>query len=271
MPSPTIKTYLAGLDLLADRSGTVELRAIDPRNQVAGAAGVPGASSVPGVPGTTFKLRTLQVAEDGAILLEMSNLTAANHELKRGVTVEVLVVEGTSRLVGTSRIVGVELFQLNATNKVRALRLERPHRVESAQRRKFFRANAGGASDQPVMLHQVEQNGHTRRVLDTKGCKASLQNLSGGGVGLTIDRGLQFSQVLQRSTHFIARMTLPEQDATLDVLIRLVHMEPIPGDALYLGFEFLFDDEAERRTVEERVVRATTALQRQQIRRRRGG
>jgi len=250
MLKPTIPQFIAGLRAACDRGTAVEVAAELPQDEG---------------PGTTFKVSILDVADDGRVVLEMPREPEASAELRRGRHALVLMAEGVGRVIGACRIEAVEYYQLNAQRRVRALRLGRPTRVESAQRRRFFRVQAAGTANQPVLLRPATpQAGGAAPLL-----KARLHNISGGGFGLVMDRSTRLGNTLRAARDFQASLPLPGGDP-LTVHCRLVHLQPMAGDTIYLGFQLDHRNAAEQRTVEDRIVRATTEMQRLQLRRQRG-
>lgn len=250
MQNPTPQQFLDAVRAAYDQGRSVELSADVPED-----AG----------PATTFKLSILAVTPDGQIVVELPTQPEAATELSRDTVANLLLTEGIGRVVGSCRVTGVEYYQLNASRRVRAIRLARPHRVASAQRRGFFRVQAIGTIDQPVVLRPRGPRGAGAAVA----CKARLHNLSGGGFGLTVDRRPQVVKLLRSSQMFEATLPLPCGDP-LPVQCRLVHLQADSEHTIYLGFELDLDDAADRRAIEDRIVRATTELQRLQLRRKRG-
>jgi len=255
MNDATIQHFLDNVRALAQRDGAVEIRA-----ERTPAGGV----------GTTCKTRVLEVIGDGELLVDVPPYPEANQELARGADVSVLAVQGSRRLIGYGKVLGVERYELAGGQRTRALRISRASEVESAQRRRFFRASAGGAVAHPVELFLLDPAAGDRKPLEPEPIKAWLLNIGGGGVGLTVEHGNALGPSLRRTTRFLASVKLPGEDQPLHVVAKLVHLQAMHGDTLYLGFEFQFDHAAEQRRVEDQIVRVSTLLQRQQIRRQRG-
>ncbi len=255
MNEATIKNFLANVRALAERDGTVELRA---------------ESTPTGSVGTTYKTRVLEVMDDGELLIDVPAFPEANEQLTRGAQVSILAVHESRRLVGYATVLGVEQFELAGGHCTRALRVGRATSVESAQRRRFFRANAGGAVAHPAELFLLDPATDDRTPIERRPIKAWLLNIGGGGVGVTVDQGSTLGPSLRRTTRFLTSLTLPGEAQRLDVVTKLVHIQAMHKDTLYLGFEFLFADRAEQRRVEDLIIRVNTLLQRQQIRRQRG-
>jgi hypothetical protein len=255
MNDATIQNFLDNIRALAQRDGAVEIRA---------------ERTPDGGVGTTCKTRVLEVIGDGELLVDVPPYPEANEELARGADVSVLAVQGSRRLIGYGRVLGVEKYELAGGQRTRALRISRATAVESAQRRRFFRASAGGAVAHPVELYLLNPATDDREPIEPKPLKAWLLNIGGGGVGVTAEHGSTVGPSLRRTTRFLALVKLPGEDQPLQVVLKLVHLQAMHGDTLYLGFEFQFDRTAEQRRVEDQIVRVTTLLQRQQIRRQRG-
>lgn len=254
MKEATIANFLASAQSLAQRDGAVEVRAEDAGETV----------------GTTYKVRLLELLGDGEMLIDMPTQAGAASELYRGAAVSVLVIEGVRRLVGYCRVLGTEQYELAGGQRTRSLRLSRPGAVESAQRRRFFRVNAGGSVTHPVELALLDPGGGPGKLPGVKPLHAALLNIGGGGMGVTIDHSRELGATLRRTTRFQATVQLPGPGEPLRVAMRLVHVQPTQGNTLYLGFEFDCVGTAEQRRVEDQVVRVATCLQRQQIRRQRG-
>jgi len=126
-----------------------------------------------------------------------------------------------------------------------------------------------GEAPEPAIQHEILEFTE-REPIEPKPIKAWLLNIGGGGVGVTVEHGHALGPSLRRTTRFLASVKLPGEDQPLHVVAKLVHLQAMHGDTLYLGFEFQFDHTAEQRRVEDQIVRVTTLLQRQQIRRQRG-
>jgi c-di-GMP-binding flagellar brake protein YcgR len=237
---------------LAERNESIELRP------------VPAADGheMPAV-----RLRLLAVESTGTLLVERPLMGASEQGLRKGAAVTILMVVEGQRWEATSVIRSALPYRLNDQQTVRAWRLAAPRNIQSAQRRAFFRADTGGVDIDPVILVPLLTEGEEGPPL-----QARLVNIGGGGMGVTIPLCPELLRRLKASRHYECRILLPRIGAgPLDVTAELVHLRRIASDLAYLGLTFRTDHAMNRRFIEDTIVRFTTWLQREQIRRERRG
>lgn len=251
MVQPTLDSFVTALHRLAERNGAVEICA----------AGAKGSG-----PSMSFRVRVMAVQPDGGLVLEAPAGPGAAAFVRGRAAVEVLVASGDQRVVGRAMVTGAGRRDLGGGTSVRTMHLGRPEAVRSGQRRHFFRVSAVGVSDAPVLLRPLAAEGATHCPVPLSGV---LCNLGGGGLGVTVVRTRQTLETLRQVRGVMAVVPLPDEAEPLEVQVRLVHLQALPDDLLYLGMAFEFEDAAERRQVEMRVVRATTQIERRQLQRRR--
>ena len=262
--------WLEMLRELADRNGSVELTPIDDSGEgdqagaTAAPTGGPDQTATQAPPQThTCRARLLEVGRDQKLLVEMPPRPGAAQALRRAAAVHVLVMNHGQRWTGRSPVLGTQRYQLNERNHVLALQLGGTTDVRSAQRRRFYRANTAAIEMPNVLLAAVDD----QLAKEIGPLEARMLNISGGGLGLRLE-GREVRQVLTGQV-YCCRFQLPGDQEGMVVNARIVHAEPTRDRALYLGMSFEFADDAHRQRVQDRIIRFTTRLEREQLQRQR--
>lgn len=213
------------------------------------------------------RCRLLRVTPSGELLIERPAEGGMPAMLTRGMEMIVTAAHRGHRWEGHCRVIRSESFRPNEGNVVLAIRLSAPERIESGQRRRFFRVPIG-AGDASLELCVISTDDRRKKpgfgVLEP-----ALLNLSGGGVGVSVALSPQVGELLRSSRAYRCVLRVSGHDEPLDLAARLIHVEPLPHNRIYLGLEFLFEDAAERRQVQDLLTRAATEIERRQLRRHR--
>lgn len=211
------------------------------------------------------KCRTLllSVEEDESLVVALPATAEEAQPLRRAAALDVVTLSGGQRWVGRCRVLGPVYHQLNDQRRVLALRLGPAEHVRSAQRREFFRAETAAIDMAPVRLTQVEPKPDD----PAEPFEARLLNLSGGGIGIRLERSS--ADMICGGRRFACHFQLPADTEPIDVQVSLVHVEQAHERALYLGMAFDFASETQRRRIQDQIVRFTTELERKRLQRRR--
>jgi c-di-GMP-binding flagellar brake protein YcgR len=227
-----------------------------------------------------LRSRVLACALD-RIVLERPSSPAAVGRFHKGQLVRFRLIDGDLRLDCICPILAQQNFALNARVNLTAFVLGAPSRVESAQRRQYFRVNVAGFVN-PPHVHQRQgeaavmlrprisaqdllrlQENHAHLELDA--FRVHLHNISGGGVGVVAPQ--RASELVQRFLDYELLLTLPTFDDTILIPVRQVHRRRRDNGTHYLGLMFLFEDVQQRTQVVNEICRFTTWHQRRQLQR----
>ncbi|MFW6060131.1 MAG: flagellar brake protein [Phycisphaeraceae bacterium] len=254
-------------DMLADlaaRNGSVELTPLtgatgDPSAEAGEQAGAIVSAAAP------CRSRLLAVGEDGSLLVELPQTPEKAAALREAAEMEVLLASAGQRWVGRCRVLRAVRHQLNRRTTVVALRLGKAAQVRSAQRRRFYRVSTAGLAMEPLWLWPRTDANEPR----PPAVKARLVNLSGSGMGLRLEHPHTTAGDAWHGQVYHCRLCLPGEDEPVTVDAQVVHVEPADHDTLQLGLAFAFAGDAEQRRVQDQIVRFTTELERQRLRRQR--
>ena len=237
-----------GLEALAARNGPADL---SPAGDGEGAADY-------------FRSRILGLGADGEILVERPGVAGISTAMAVGKAVHVTLMADGQRWQGTARVRGLEAASLNGAVTVPALRLSPATEIRSGQRRQFYRIALSSLDIEGLTLAAEGSAG------SVKPLAAQVVNLSAGGLGARLPAGVRPGDVPKRGEAL--RCTIPLLGARGDVAVRarLVHVEPLPERAIYLGLQFEFDDPAAKKRIQDDLARFVTDVERKQLRRTRG-
>lgn len=223
-------------------------------------------------PAVTWKLRLLGLDEQ-ALVVEKPATAGDAVKLSPRMLLSGAVVDGTQRWTFDTQLIEQTLFDLNATNRIPALRLARPARAKGGQRRQSFRVGLHPddapdvklwrlldlASCLPAERHndaQLRRRGGKITALTTAdrpqlgpAFDATVVDLSAGGVALLLPRDIE--SILGDAAFFWLQLALPDGDVPLLGVIRPAQWrkEPAAPGRVRVGFCFTFDHNPEHAAV----------------------
>ncbi len=186
-------------------------------------------------------------------------------------------------------ILRTQLFELNARNRVPALRLSPPRDVGSAQRRSFYRVSTVGAQlpavniwplldaqtclaaeDRMQLVHldpEASPNAPLQQPDLGDGFVGSLVDISAGGAALSVEA--THAPAFEQHKLFWMELLLPTNDYPLLVAADPVHVHhDRVKKVLQIGMEFKHDhNQTYRRFVQENICRYAAWEQRRQLQR----
>ncbi len=207
-----------------------------------------------------------------------------------GVTLIGVVIKGAKRWSFRTSILRSELFELNARNRVPALRLSPPRDIGNAQRRRFYRVSTIGGDVPPVNLWPLleaqsciaAENANQLRHLDESllagvdthsppvlgdGFVANMVDVSAGGAALTVARS--HAKVFEKHDLFWMELMLATNDHPLVVAATPVHVRiDRPAASVNVGMSFTHEHHPDyRRFVQENLCRYVAWQQRRLLKR----
>lgn len=233
-----------------------------------------------GVVPPSYRVRLLAFNDNGLIIERPSQAEAGKH-LAQGARARILLVQGDQRWELWTTVTHYSAFTLNGNARVMAVHLTQPNDVRTGQRRSFFRASTVGARMEPVVLTPMPaaevEAGATAGLSDQataqqqamavgpQSFKGKLINLGGGGIG--VEAPQRAAAVVKAISRFQCRITLAAGEEPVEVIARIVHLQPLEGGTHYLGMCFEFADRMQKQRVTGRIQKFTAGLERQQLQR----
>lgn len=222
-------------------------------------------------PPPSYRCRLLALGDDKTLVIERPTAGGASQHVEPGATLWVLAINGPHRWEGRCRVLETETFALNKDTSVRALRLSDAEDIRSGQRRQFFRVNTGDSDLQLALIYTHLAPVGARKGADEPRLDVRAINISGGGLGLrlALNPRVKVTEWVRLGRVYTCMLQLPGM-TPIEVAARLVHIEPMHNDALYLGMEFVFENDHFGRHVQDNIAKYAAELQRRQLRRQRG-
>lgn len=242
-----------------------------------------------------WRVRLLAMTDDELVIEQPSAMGVAVN-LENDVKLVGIMTVGQNRWMFHTKVLGRTKQQLTG-HKVVALRLVLPHKVERCQRRDFFRISTAALNlprvecwplidPATVITAEIANRTQITELLDGSLSKrnwdadpdepmtlpevgpkfnAMLVNVSGGGIGLMIDRSE--ASAVDRARLFWIRIDLrPQVPAPIGMTTRLAHTHIDSTQHIYAGLAFEFDfNPSHRDFVVEQICRYVTLLQREQL------
>lgn len=243
-----------------------------------------------------WRVRLLAMTDD-ELVIEQPSAMGVGVNIEKDVELVGILTVGQNRWMFHTRVLDRAKQQLSGHSVV-ALRLVMPQKVERCQRRDFFRISTAALSlpkvecwplIDPATVVTAEmanrnqiidlldggsspkRNGVTDPdeplTLPEVGPKfnAKLINVSGGGIGLMIDR--DEASAVDRTKLFWIRVDLrPHVPAPVGMTTRLAHTHMDSTQHVYAGLAFEFDfNPTHRAFVVDQICRYVTMLQREQL------
>ena len=220
-------------------------------------------------PCTPKQVRLFDIRADESIVVEQPELeehTVAQYVL--GTLLRLLVVDGDQRLEGVCELVEAYDHSLDDRRTIPALLLGPAQQVQSAQRRAFFRVDTVGVPLVDITMIAVSSHGDDD-IGDSLLLDATLENISGSGIGVNVPLTTETLESLRRCRYWQCVMYLPTVKEPIELRARVIHINIGKGDTAYLGLAFDGTDDVGAIRAEDQIVRFSTWLQREQLRRQR--
>lgn len=247
MLSSNEKKWLAMLKHLADRDGSVEL-----------SRGVSGDQSAV----IMYRSRMFKVREDGCIIVEIPRQAVLDKAFKVGHDLDLTLMVNNERMVATCTLHEMLSYAINPSLEVTCYRLSPGRRPAREQRRSFYRVSVAAMDLKPTKLSCTIDGD---RVFE---CEGKLTNISAGGLGVSIRAARKVLGQIKRTRLFECVAWIGEDDCVI-APIRVVYINALGDDGLYLGLQFATTDQAEAKHLEQRLQQRCTEIQRMQLQRRR--
>ncbi|MFK7788162.1 MAG: PilZ domain-containing protein [Phycisphaeraceae bacterium] len=247
MPSRNQEHWNAMLNRLASRDGAVEL-----------SRGISNERSAI----IMYRARVFKVLQDGCIIVEMPRQAVHDKAFHVGQDLDLTIMVNNQRMVATCTLHESFSYSVNSTLKVTCYRLSPGRRPVREQRRSFFRVSVAAMELKPTKL-SCEVDEQQPFEYDVK-----LSNISAGGFGVSIRAARSILNQIKRTRVFDCSTWLSEEDL-VSVPVKVVHINAIGDDGLYLGLQFDVEDELEAKQLEQRLQQRCTEIQRMQLQRRR--
>lgn len=248
MPNRNEEQWNAMLKRLADRDGSVEL-----------SRGVSNDDAAV----ITYRSRVFKVMpEDGCIIVETPHQAVQDRSFRIGDDVDLTLMVNNERMVATCTLQEVFSYEVNPTLRVTSYRLSPGRRPVREQRRSFYRVN--------VAAMELESTELSSELEDEErfAFKARLVNISAGGMGVSIRASRKILNQIKRTRSFDCSAYLSD-DESVEVPVRVAHINALGDDGLYLGLRFDIEDETAAANHERFMQHRCTEIQRMQLRRRR--
>ncbi len=227
----------------------------------------------------TYLTRLLEISNKGQIVIERPNQLGVGTQLAIGNRVELIAVDDERRLRGVCKVLQVGRFKLNQVMSVPALQLSAATDIGSAQRRALYRVDvAGSVKDHVIMVPipppdgcepiEVPEGDTTQKT--ESAIKAIMKNISGGGIGVLVHATPEMFESLQLYPYFQCQFKLPSVEQPIVINARIMHIQPMEHNDISLGLKFIADDPAHYDQIQDKMVKFTTMLQREQLKRQRG-
>jgi len=130
------------------------------------------------------------------------------------------------------------LIELNKHKKIVGMCLATPHLITEGQRREDHRISVSAREAIPVAVHEGINDTPGQTLLDAKRFRATIVNLSRGGVALKFEDENRF--LLKYGQWYYLAFRLPDEKDELLFMAELRHItEILEGEARRVGFQFL--------------------------------
>ncbi|MBX2850470.1 MAG: PilZ domain-containing protein [Phycisphaeraceae bacterium] len=247
MPSSNEKQWQAMLKRLAERDGSVELSRGVSNDQAAV---------------ITYRSRAFEVLEDGCIIVETPRQAVQDKSFKVGHDIDLTIMVNNERMVATCTLHEAITYEVNPSLRVTCYRLSPGRRPVREQRRSFYRVSVAAMDLKPVKLScKIDED-------EVFECAGKLSNISAGGFGVSIRATREVLGQIKRTRFFECSAWLSDQECVV-APVRVMHINALGDDGLYLGLQFAFTDETEADQLEQHIQQRCTEIQRMQLQRRR--
>jgi|GEM_PF-2385669 len=209
----------------------------------------------------TYRSRVFEVLDDGCIIVGTPRQAVIDRSFGNRDDVELLIMHNNERLVATCTIRETFVYQVNDSLRLTCYRLSPGRRPKREQRRSFFRVGVAAMELKPVKL--IHENEEARFEFQGR-----LVNISGGGLGISVRASRQILNQIKRKRSYQCAAWLGEEEH-VNAPVRIVHIEALGEDGLYLGVEFDIDDPSQLQFIEQKMQHRCTEVQRLQLQRRR--
>lgn len=209
-----------------------------------------------------YRSRVFKVMQDGCIIVETPRQAVQDKALCVGEDLDLTIMANNERMVATCTLHEVFTYSVNPTLKVTCYRLSPGRRPVREQRRSFFRVSVAAMELKPTKLSCKTDEEQTFE------CEGRLSNISAKGVGVSIRATRSILNQIKRTRHFDCSAWLGEEHH-INVPVHVAHISALGDDGLYLGLQFVIEDEAQAKQLEQRIQQRCTEIQRMQLQRRR--
>jgi c-di-GMP-binding flagellar brake protein YcgR len=283
----SVSDFRKALEETAARDAVVELALAYPPKQE------PNADPNNPAVNPQWRVRLLDLDDEELIIERPAPQVSANTPgLEHGLALDATIGSGASRWTFRTQVIARQHHQLNAKQKVAAIRLAAPTRIRSAQRRSFFRVSMANASAQPVhlwalfnpatcvpaekanqALHEAdpppEQPPHSPLPAIGDHFTAELVDISGNGLGLSI--GARETIKIEKHRLYWVQLQLPDLAWPLLFVAQLVHVRHDRAHRrANLGMQLVYKHHPPyQKFVEDMICRFTVREQRRQLQRQR--
>lgn len=239
------------LKRLAERDGSVEL-----------SRGVRNDDSAV----ISYRTRVFAVQpEDGCIIVETPKQAVQDRIFRLGHDIDMTLMVNSERMVATCTLHEVFTYKINPTVTVTCYRLSPGRRPVREQRRSYFRVNVAAMELKPTVLISETEEEDVKTICEYKG---RLVNISAGGMGISFRAARKVLNQIKRTRGFNCVAWLGDDDH-VEVPVRVMHINALGDDGLYLGLRFDIEDEAQAKHHEQHMQQKCTEIQRMQLQRRR--
>lgn len=216
--------------------------------------------------GVSCRCRLLDINDTG---LWLERPSVAYLDLMRpGTAVTIMAASDDACWILFTQVTDTPLHQLNASVRVPALKVGFPDHVRAGQRRDFFRVSAAGAGIDGVLLIPVLDDEQGTAPADEdrpQAFHASLLNVSGGGLGLSVPP--RAVRQIDKFDRYLCRLMLPNLAQPLNIPVRVVRHAEQRSGSVYLGLCFeLQEKHPEHVRIVDVLCRFAAYLQRERAR-----
>lgn len=211
-------------------------------------------------PPIVYRSRLFEVTEEGHIVVERPSQVVIDKTMSDGDDIELLLMHNGDRLIATCTILDTHLRWINSDVRVTCYRLSPGRRPQRDQRRSFYRVSVAAQPLEPVLLEGDPEQG-------AFSVEGQLVNLSGGGFGVSLRSRNRVIGKVKRTRSFNCTANFGEGE-TVQVPVRVAHIEARGDDLLYLGLAVEIEDEAAVRALEDRLLHLCAYFQRAQLQKR---
>lgn len=244
-----------------------------------------------------WRVRLLSLSDEGIVIDQPSTL-GQTIKLEKGLKLVAMMVIGQNRWMFRTEILAHIKHDLNERQRITALRLKWPQKVERCQRRAFYRVSTIALSLPKVLTYPLldpatvweaeedsrarmatahealirgEKLADVRPILPEVGpaFETTLVNIGGGGVGLLAEPDQ--NGLINRHRQYWLQLSLPPTiPVPFGVQARLAHVHVDSTQHVYMGMQFEFLQSPKyKKFLGDQICKYVTEMQREQLRRHR--
>lgn len=211
----------------------------------------------------SFGSRLLDM-NDTHLVVEVPNAAIAKQQFQIGAKMYVVMVQRTVRVELCCEILDRIKVSVNANVETIGYQLSYPTHVGSAQRRAYYRAHVSAMPIKPVKFIPLDPV--LKHPMYEIAFTGNMVNISGGGMGVIVQK--EHVPILRDSKFFTCDVELPMDKERIKFSIECQSMHKTAGRKgdVYVGLEFKITDPAHKREIVDKLVKYTTWVQREQLR-----